>query len=146
MIQAKELRYGNKVQTHQGEIITVQQILSNTIIYDTQINVSREVVNTGGSFKTAYSTQVIEMVKEADFQELDPILLTPKILEKCGMRNFIREEWILTIGKVHVDFEFFIGEGLRLRPPYPCRITIQYLHQLQNFLFSITGHELEVDL
>ncbi len=145
MLQAKDLRLGNKVQTRQGEVITVQQLLSNTLIYDTQIKVSREVVNTGGTFRTAFTTQVIEMVKEADFQEIDPIVLTPKVLEKCGLRNFIREEWILSIEKIHIDFEFS-DDGLRLRPPYPCRINIQYVHQLQNLLFAITGHELEVDL
>jgi hypothetical protein len=145
MLQAKELRFGNKVQTRQGEIITVQQILSNTLIYDTQMKVNREIVNARGAFKTAYTTQVIEMVKEADFQEIDPIVLTPKVLEKCGLRNFIREEWILSIGKIHIDFEFH-ADGLRLRPPYPCRINIQYVHQLQNLLFSITGHELETEL
>ena len=146
MLQAKELRFGNKVQTIHGEVITVQQILSNTLIYDTQIKVNREIVSARGAFKTAYTTQVIEMVKEADFQEINPILLTPKVLEKCGLRNFIREEWILSLGKSHIDFEFLADGVLRLRPPYPCRINIQYVHQLQNLLFAITGHELEVDM
>ena len=145
MLQAKELRFGNKVQSHQGEVITVQQILSNTVIYDTQVKVSRELATSGDSYQRTYTTQVIELVKKSDFQELEPIALTPKVLEKCGLRNFIREEWILTIGKYHIDFEFIDGT-LRLRPPYPCRIGIQYVHQLQNLLFSITGYELEVDL
>jgi len=145
MLQAKELRFGNKVQTPQGEVITVQQILSNTIIYDTQLKVSRESVGARGAFKTAYSAQVIETIKEADLQEIKPIALTPKVLEKCGLRNFIREEWILSIGKVHIDFEF-LEDGLKLRPPYPCRMNILYVHQLQNLLFAITGHELEVEM
>lgn len=145
MLQAKELRFGNKVQSHQGEIITVQQILSNTVIYDTQVKVNRELATTGESYHRTYTTQVIELVKKSDFQELEPIALTPKVLEKCGLRNFIREEWILTIGKYHIDFEFIDGT-LRLRPPYPCRIGIQYVHQLQNLLFAITGYELEVDM
>jgi hypothetical protein len=145
MLQAKELRFGNKVQSPNGEVITVQQILSNSIIYDTQIKVSRETASARGSFKTAYTTQVIEVIKEADFQDINPIVLTPKVLDKCGIRNFIREEWILSIGKIHIDFEF-TAEGLKLRPPYPCRINMRYLHELQNLLFSITGHELEVDM
>jgi len=145
MLQAKELRFGNKVQTPQGEVITVQQILSNTVIYDTQIKVNRESVNARGASKITYTTQVIEMIKESDLLELNPIRLTPKVLEKCGLRNFIREEWILSIGKIHIDFEFS-ADGLKLRPPYPCRISIQYVHQLQNLLFAITGHELEVDM
>ena len=145
MIHAKELRYGNKVQTQHGEIITVQQILSNTLVYDTQIKVTQEMAAVGKSYKTAYMTQVIEVVKESEFQEIDPIALTPKILEKCGFRNYIRDEWILKIGNGHMDFEFN-SEGLRLRQPIPSQVSLHYLHQLQNFLFSIAGFELEMEL
>ena len=145
MLHAKELRFGNKVQTQKGEIITVQQILGNTLIYDTQIKVSREMATVNRSYKTSYTSQVIEVVKEAEFQEIDPILLTPKILEKCGFRNFIREEWILSIGNSHIDF-MFNADGLRLRNPTPSSTNIRYFHQLQNFLFAIIGHELTADL
>ena len=145
MIHAKELRIGNKVQNQDGQIITVQQILANTLIYDTQIKVSRETASVRASYKTAYTTQFIEVVKEADFQDIDPIVLTPKILEKCGFRNFVREEWIFSIGNCHIDFEF-VADGLRLRNSIPSRIGIRYLHQLQNFLFAILGYELEIQL
>jgi hypothetical protein len=142
MILAKELRYGNKVQTQDGDVITVQQILSNTLIYDTQIKVSREAATVRGSLRTAYATQFVEVVKQADLQEIDPIELTPKVLENCGFRNFVREDWILTVGNSHIDFEFN-ADGLRLRNPLPSQVRIKYLHQLQNFLFAIAGHELE---
>lgn len=145
MIHAKELRYGNKVQTLQGETITVQQILSNTLIYDTEIKVTQEMASVGKSYKTTYYTQVVEVVKEAEFQEILPIVLTPKILEKCGFRNYVREEWILKVGSSHLDFEFK-DDGLRLRHPIPCQVSLRHLHQLQNFLFSIAGYELETDL
>lgn len=145
MIHAKELRYGNKVQTQHGEIITVQQILSNTLVYDTQIKVTQEMATVGKSYKTAYTTQVIEVVKEREFQEIDPIELTPKVLEKCGFRNYVREEWILKVGGSYIDFEFNT-EGLRLKQPIPSQIRLRYLHQLQNFLFSMAGHELETNL
>ena len=134
MIHAKELRFGNKVRTRDGETITVQQILGNSLIYDTQIKVNREVAAVRGSLRTAYASQFIEVVKEADYQEIEPIVLTPKVLEKCGFRNFVREEWILSVGSTHVDFTF-TEEGLRLRQPLPGAVSIKYLHQLQNFLF-----------
>ena len=145
MIHAKELRFGNKVQTQHGDVITVQQILANTLIYDTQIKVNREYAVAGRSYKTAYTTQFVEVVKESEYQEIEPITLTPKVLEKCGFRNFVREEWILTIGNSHFDFEF-TDEGLRLRHPTPSRVAIRYLHQLQNFLFAIAGYELVVGM
>jgi hypothetical protein len=145
MIHAKDLRYGNKVQTQEGEVISVQQILSNSLIYDTQIKVNREVAAVRGSLRTAYASQFVEVVKEADFHEIEPILLTPKVLEKCGFRNFVREEWIFTMGNTHIDFHFTM-EGLRLRQPVAGQVNLKYLHQLQNFLFSVTGMELDTDV
>jgi hypothetical protein len=145
MLHAKELRFGNKVQTQNGEIISVQQILGNTLIYDTQIKVSREMASVNRSYKTSYMTQVVEVVKEAEFQEVHPITLTPKILEKCGFRNFVREEWILRIGGSNIDFTFD-SDGLRLMRPAQSWTSIRYLHQLQNFLFAITGSELTPEL
>ena len=50
MIQAKELRFGNKVYNpRNAEIITVQQILHSTIIYDTQLKISKERSQNGWS-------------------------------------------------------------------------------------------------
>jgi len=83
MILTKELRYGNKVLTREGEVITVQQILSNSIIYDTQIEVSGEPVNLMGSRNTGYVAQLSEVVKEADCQEIEPIALTPDLLKNA---------------------------------------------------------------
>jgi hypothetical protein len=146
MLQAKELRMGNKVFNRKGEVITVQQLLSNALIYDTQINISRKVAaNSGRFYEDSYVTEVVELVKEIDFQDVTPIALTPKILEKCGFRNFVRDEWIISYGNTHTDFEF-TSEGLRLRHSTPTRVGIKSVHQLQNFFFAITGHELEVDM
>jgi hypothetical protein len=142
MMRANELRYGNKVKNQQGQVITVQQILCNTLIYDTRITVSREAANPMGSYKTVYTTQFTEVIKEADFQEVDPIALTPKILEKSGFRNFVREEWIFTTGNTHIDFEF-TDDGLRLRNPTTPHVSMRYFHELQNFLFAVAGYELE---
>jgi len=145
MIHTKELRYGNIAQTRDGELITVQQILSNTIIYDTQIEVNREAVNVNGSYGMDYITQMKEVVKEVDYQEINPIALTPEILKKCGFRNFLREEWIVSIGNTHIDFEY-VNDGLKLRCPAPSLANIKYLHQLQNLIFAISMRELDVEL
>ncbi len=91
MLHAKELRFGNKVINKKGEVLTVQQIHCNTIVYDTAINVSRRHLSkVSGLYNSSYTTQVTEVVKEAEMQEIEPIALTPQILEKCGFRNFIR--------------------------------------------------------
>ena len=130
MIHAKELRHGNKIQTPSGDVITVQQLLNSTLIYDSQIKVGSEMVPVSRRRGVSdYSSQFIEVVKEADYHDLDPIELTPKILQKCGFRNFVREDWIFSMGNSHIDFEF-TSDGLRLRHPTPSRVSIKYLHQL----------------
>jgi hypothetical protein len=147
MIQTKELRFGNKVYNpRNAEIITVQQILHSTIIYDTQLKISKERTNSNGmSSIVIYKSEVVEVIKEVEYHDLDPIILTPQILLKCGFRNFIRDEWIVSHSNGHADFDF-TAEGLRLRHPTPSRLPIKYLHQLQNFYFALTGEELEVNL
>ena len=74
MLQAKELRFGNKVFNKKGEVITVQQIHSHSIVYDTAINVSRRHLSrASGFYDVAYTTEVLEVVKEAEMQEIEPI-------------------------------------------------------------------------
>ena len=146
MIQAKELRFGNKVYNPKNaEIITVQQILHSTIIYDTQLKINKERSNNGWSSIVIYTSEVVEVIKEVEYQDLDPIILTPQILQKCGFRNFIRDEWIISHSAGHADFEL-TAQGLRLRQPTPSRMPIKYLHQLQNLFFALTGEEIEVNL
>lgn len=145
MLQAQELRFGNKVYNQTGEIITVQQILYNTVIYGTQMKINKEMTYISGSYEISYITEVVEVIEEADYQELEPIILTSGLLQKCGFRYFVREDWIISYQNTHADFEF-TDEGLRLKHPTSCRRTIKYLHQLQNFFFALTGHELEVNL
>ena len=145
MIHSKELRYGNKVKTRQGDVITVQQILCNSLIYDRKIEVNRQAVNVNGSYQSDYVTELNEVVKEIDYNEVEPIALTVDILRKCGFRNYIREQWILSIEKSHIDFDYEANE-LKLRNPAPAAASIKYLHQLQNFLFALSTHELEVEL
>ena len=141
MISTKELRFGNKVKTRQGQVITVQQLLSNTVIYDSKMELSREMVASAGSNDNNYHTHLNEVVQEADCNDIEPIALTEDILRICGFRNFMREQWILKIGNTNFDWEFLNGK-LKLRNPAPCLSSIQYVHQLQNFLYAAAEHEL----
>lgn len=146
MIHTKELRAGNKVCTPIGDVITVQQILSNTVVYDSKIEVQREVINIKGNYATASLGLLNEVVKEADCQDIEPIQLTEDILRKCGFRNYLREQWILHLSSgSNLDWEFLDGK-LRLRSPAPNFAYIYNLHQLQNFIFAVANVELEVKL
>ncbi len=145
MVHPNELRLGNKLYNHAGDIITVQQILHSTVVYDTRMQVHPEAATVSDSYVAAYPSQVEEVVEEAEFSELAPIIITPLVLQSCGLRHFIRDEWIIRYAAGHVDFEF-IEHKLRLRQPACSHIQIKYLHQLQNLFFALTGQELNVNL
>ena len=144
MIQAKDLRFGNKVLNQTGEVITVQQILQNTVVYNSYLQVGKDEMSPYASSVLSYATKVVEVIEEVEYAHLKPILLTTQILESCGFRNFKREEWILSFDRSHADFEF-TTEGLKMSGPAAFKKPIKYLHQLQNVLFALTGHELGIN-
>lgn len=143
MIHTKELRFGNKVKTRQGQVITIQQLHCNTIIYDSQIEVNREAFKIEGSDALDYITQLSEVVKEVDYAEIEPIALSSELLRQCGFRNYRLQQWILSIGRKHLDFEF-MNDELTLKAPASSLINIRCLHQLQNFVYAIIGCELQI--
>lgn len=143
MIQAKDLRLGNKVLTQTGEVITVQQILHNTVVYNNYLQVDKEEVSPYSASVLSYTSKVVEVIEEVEYLQLSPIPLTTQLLESCGFRNFKREEWILSFDHSHADFEF-TNDGLKMREPAAFKKPIKYLHQLQNVFFALTGQELEI--
>lgn len=145
MIQAKDLRLGNKVLNVTGEVITVQQILQHTVVYNNYLQVGKEKAALYSSSVLSYTAKVVEVIEEAEYLNLSPIPLTSEILESCGFRNFKRDEWILSFDRSHADFEF-TAEGLKMREPAAFKRPIKYLHQLQNVVFALTGNELELAL
>lgn len=84
-------------------------------------------------------------------KDIEPIPLTPEILEKCGFVDPANNGLGLRLPLDEVD-EFCwykhdntiryqtIGSG------YTRAMNIQHLHQLQNLLFALTGTELNVKL
>jgi hypothetical protein len=79
--------------------------------------------------------------------EPEPIPLTPEILEKCG---FV----IIEQGRLCVWFEDFelcqLNSDKNKLGLYWCEhytgVSIEYLHQLQNIYFALTGEELNIKL
>lgn len=79
---------------------------------------------------------------------IDPIPLTPEILERCGF-NF--DEVQMNIPGHDYEFVFdkdglkygYHGEDGFIRET---RQPMLYLHQLQNLYFALTGEELEIKL
>lgn len=84
--------------------------------------------------------QITEISKR-DYKHLEPIPLTAEILEKCSVKE---------LADISTDTYLKFGEDRKLY--LVCdfvKVTdkpIEYLHQLQNLIFSLTGKELEVKL
>lgn len=91
------------------------------------------------------------------FENMAGIPVTPEILEKCGFESDVTEMYELCLNqkdespfiriypKYNMDYYLHNDDGDHcddiklLKPP-------QYLHQLQNLYFALTGEELTVQL
>lgn len=114
MIQANELRIGNLTQ--QGEV------------------------------KNFFESGVhVGYGKTYNFNELEPITLTEEWLLKCGA-DFKKKSNHNECDIQNICFEFnenlnliyTAGEGVKLSEP------IEFVHQLQNLYFALTGEELQI--
>jgi hypothetical protein len=75
----------------------------------------------------------------------EPIPLTPEILEKCGFENQKYDEWEAFAYKDTPICAHFDGVEWCFKYGFDSDLTFaacEYLHQLQNILFAITGEEL----
>jgi len=74
------------------------------------------------------------------FNDLDPIPLTPEVLEKCGFKN--EEGW-----QTSWYFNNAVPINIHLGKIYYNDMSrffeITSLHQLQNLYFALTGNELD---
>lgn len=82
------------------------------------------------------------------FEHIQPILLTPEILEKAGF-ELAGDEYSYN-GDSIVDLTFELDNGeLTANPFYTGQTVItkiKSLHQLQNLYFALTGEELKIQL
>lgn len=130
MIQPRELRIGNRLRPN--HVID----LENIPLLGYQICAGH----------LAYSQQRLNY-------DWGPILLTYEVLEKIGFEPFkdgqkmkISESLFLWRGDweriVYLCFDNGTSYPLYLNPPV---YHFQFLHQLQNLYFSLTGSELEIN-
>lgn len=87
------------------------------------------------------------LVADSDYSTLTGIPLTPEILVKSGIKvqlvfaDGISEYNVIDNGK----FETIVVSGNIIRLQGVPSKPIEYLHQLQNLYFALTGEELEVN-
>ena len=129
-MEAKELRIGNLVEDELLGKVTIESILKTG-----QVEVS--------AFKLI-SEQITKVFYMFNISELKPIPITEEILLKCGFKfingyGYKRHNFQLICINV-ADSKEFIFRYFMLN------VELQYLHQLQNLYFVLTGKELEVNL
>lgn len=127
MINASELRIGNWIKDEEtGKYYQVEQLRLRVgselwVVYSIEKN-------------TVYSKQV------------QPIPLTPEILEKCRFKNIGDVYWIsISNLKCELQFEIYATDYVNVLRGNFCDLIldkIKHLHQLQNLYFCLTGEEL----
>lgn len=126
MIQANELRRLNLVQTNE---LSVNELPNKIRIVDGINNSDIDLTNS--------TTQ--------NLIGLSPIPLTEEILLKCGAKKKKYGVMYMSVKGFTIEFELIknniYGSYLEM-----IGLDIQYLHELQNLFFALTGKELEVNL
>jgi len=85
----------------------------------------------------------------AGYDEVEPIPLTPEILETCGAKKnyFNNPEFDLGLNScIDLVYEDGLIKISANNGEYKSETNITYLHQLQNLYFALTGEELKVEL
>jgi hypothetical protein len=158
MILAKELMEGNKFLSIFGNIETVASIIENT-------NKGKITSYISEQHRLMYSHLIVPWENGNQYKpcEIDPVPLTPEILEKCGFEKhkpsyasgvigWYKSEYIssedehfVEHGKEDGMWEYFIA--LFAFGNDGCvSVSMKYLHQLQNLYYALTQTELEVKL
>lgn len=131
MIAANELRIGSWVN-HNGKPMKVLSVES-----DIDNNALPVMENGRDFYRMSFDTD----------GDLQPIPLTPEILEKCGFELKKSDNWTeYRLGIIGFDFNHSRLSGCHIGGEEYHYIEVSYLHQLQNLYFAITGRELEVEL
>lgn len=125
MIKHEEIRKGNFV-LHKGN--------PKEVFYAT---------HTGVSFLIGYDWKDNALTQNYLYRGIDPIPLTGEILEKCG---FDKSGMYYVKSQVYIWDTCVTNEsGFEYKYNYTA-MPINYIHQLQNLYFSLTGQELTINL
>ena len=97
--------------------------------------------NHNGRYEQVTPNTILE-VWESPRKWVQPIPLTPEILEKCGFVIDYQGDYMISFnGRVYYYGNGFIMKDFSIKTKLN-QFPIQYLHQLQNLYFALTGEEL----
>ena len=138
-IDIKELRFGNYVSFTDPSGETINMIVGG-VMPDEILLWFPPNVSSGDKVEVSNG---ITIRGWQDGPEINPIPLTKELLLKCGFE----EEFggiIYYNRNQGIEFNFSNGWCTASRGEYDI-VDVQYLHQLQNLYFALTGEELEVN-
>jgi hypothetical protein len=120
-----------------------------------ELRIGNWVLTRGGKMELGNVYPVkLERINKQNLHLYNPIPLTPEILGKCGFLKLCSDEYMVlpyfTLKKDSVvgtaddevflqEWYLYLGTEKEELNQYECK----YLHQLQNFVFFMTGQELE---
>jgi hypothetical protein len=133
MIKANELRIGNWIMDRGGKMWQIDHWEEPDVVATKQ-----PIIGDHPVFGTMYGHPLTEYITH-----LQPIPLTPEILEKAGFTkmggSFSFREFTIT-----ANYDLIIdGSSYDYTGVYWGKI--EYLHRLQNIIHSLTGDELTID-
>jgi hypothetical protein len=133
-MKANELRIGNWVMA-----------------YNSPVQIESIDKDGGINYTSANDEWTVDYWFVYQIKEIDPIPLTPEILEKAGFSNPYNIGYHLYIDKentegfgINFDDEGWdIGQNHEM---FKFHSELKHLHQLQNLYYALTGEELQIEL
>jgi hypothetical protein len=135
MIQANELRIGNYIMDRGCKVWQIEFWESRT-----KVSAKSPLLHTHPSFGEMHGHPLTE-----EIEYLQPIQLTPKILEKCGFKMH-KDKGLWRKENFYLHFYTLSENEYCFSYNNYKSASILYLHQLQNLYYALTGVELEVTL
>jgi hypothetical protein len=125
-MKANELRIGNYLNGNQGHVVVSEIRLNNSV--KIQYNTS--------SFYVGVCLKAIPLTKEwllkLGFIQQGVIINNNGLTEQCGINYFIKNNIVYSLSDNQVELD----------NPNVFLCNLQYVHQLQNLYFALTGEEL----
>lgn len=135
VVEVTELRLGNWLQSY--------------IIWLIENKSEKKII---GPFQVDLKTlEILSDPQGRLFATMDPIEITPEILEKAGFERipeFSKTHWLYRmITKTSTKLFYHCGtSSFIIGEPLASRTSVIYVHQLQNIYFALTRTELEINL
>ena len=145
MLKANELRIGNFIFWNSRLSFPEMSVLTLQVEVISILNDKIGYISPGIEHRSEpFEDDILQtQVAQRPLEEFEPILLTRDMLEKCGFENIDANDQYNSYKKEPLTIRFVAGNAIRANigdHEFVC----QYLHQLQNLYFDLTGEELEI--